>query len=607
MGARSRHAGFLVTVAAAALSAQTVQVWLTTADLAARLQPQPAIQFTPAASPAETPIVVYPRTAYQRIEGFGASMTDSAAWLLATKVPPARLPAIMESLFSPTAGIGVSFLRNPMGASDLARFHYSYDDNRAGFSLAHDEEAILPLLRQARALNPSLRMMGSPWSPPGWMKTTGTMIGGALLPSSYAAFADYLLKYAESYAADGVPVDYLSLQNEPLYVPTDYPGCAMTAAEQRTLLRDFVLPAFAARGLTTRFLVYDHNWDNTAYARDVLSDPALASSPRLAGVAWHWYGGPPGAMTTLHHEHPHLGQFVTEASSGTWITEPVRADFEAIIHSLRNWARSFVKWSLALDTNRGPHAGGCGTCSGLISVDQQTGEVTNMPDYYTLGHFSRFIPPGSVRVWSNNAPGLISAAFQQPGGSIALVVFNDSARQRDVQVLSAGRALSYALPAWSAATFVWNPEPEDACANPGASFASWRDTCRPPVFSARQRTMASSYDRVQGLQSEACTDEDNGFNLGYASSGSWALFRHLLFDGRVSTLTARVANAGAATSIEFRLDAHDGPLLSSVAVPSTGGWQSWRTFTAPTSSAYGDRNLFVVFRGAANLNWFAFK
>jgi glucosylceramidase len=194
----------------------------------------------------------------------------------------------MQSLFDRTNGIGVSFLRNPMGASDLARSDYSYDDVAAGstdpnltaFSLAHDEADILPLLRQAKAINPSIKMLGTPWSPPGWMKSTGSLIGGSLLASSYTAFASYLVKYVQAYEAAGVPVDYLTLQNEPLYVPPDYPGESMSAAGQLTILKDYVLPALAANQLRTRILVYDHNWDTPA----VMSTSALA--PQASTCAW---------------------------------------------------------------------------------------------------------------------------------------------------------------------------------------------------------------------------------------------------------------------------------------------------------------------------------
>ncbi len=180
----------------------------------------------------------------------------------------------MANLFTRTGtGIGLSFIRNPMGASDLARFHYSYDDLPAGqtdptlasFSIAHDLADIVPLVQQARALNPQLVVMATPWSPPGWMKTSGSLIGGSLLASAYAPFANYFVKYIQAYQAAGIPIDYVSLQNEPLYVPGDYPGMSMDAATQLAVLKLHLLPALTSAGLTTKALVYDHNWDRPDY------------------------------------------------------------------------------------------------------------------------------------------------------------------------------------------------------------------------------------------------------------------------------------------------------------------------------------------------------
>src|ERR1035441_9384868 len=269
----------MLAAVVAPVTAQTVNVWLTTSDRTMLLQPQNPVAFAAGSSATLPTVSINAARTYQTVEGFGASMTDSAAYLLHQKVPPGALPDVMRSLFDRTDGIGVSFLRNPMGASDLARSDYSYDDvasgstdpNLAGFSIAHDAADILPLLRQAKAINPSIKMLGSPWSPPGWMKSTGSMIGGSLLPSSYTAFAGYLVKYLQAYEAAGVPVDYLTLQNEPLYVPGDYPGDSMPAADQLTILKEYVLPALAANHPRTRILVYDHNWDTPAYPETVLS------------------------------------------------------------------------------------------------------------------------------------------------------------------------------------------------------------------------------------------------------------------------------------------------------------------------------------------------
>ena len=608
-------------------AAQDVSVWLTTSDRKSLMQPQPHVSFSRDASPALPTVIVSDTETAQTIEGFGASMTDSAAYLLNQKVPAEGLGAVLDMLFDRTKGIGVSFLRNPMGASDLARSHYSYDDVPAGgtdadlanFSIAHDQSDILPLLRKAKAINPAIKMMGSPWSPPGWMKTSDSLIGGSLLPSAYTAFAGYLVKYVQAYEAAGVPIDYLSLQNEPLYVPADYPGCSMPAADQSIILKNYVLPALAANHLAARILVYDHNWDNPSYPQTVLADAGLAASPQIAGVAWHWYGGPPGAMTTLHNLHPQLGQFVTEASGGTWIADEVRSDFEMIIHSMRNWSKAYVKWGLALDQNRGPHAGGCGTCTGLVTVDQNTGAVTRTIDYYTLGHFSKFVLPGAVRTWSSNAPGIVSATFLNPDGTRILVVYNDSAASQVFQVVWDQQSFSYTLNSLAGATFQWAASPARGCVPASAGTAaasehqlSRRLKCGAYTVNAAAQIQASSYNSISGLQTEPSADRDGGFDVGYSTDGGWAEYRNIDFGSGADSLKVRVASGGSGGMLEFHLTSPTGPLIARVSIFATGGWQNWITVTAPVSGAAGVQTLYVVFRQTAgaqigNLNWFRFQ
>ncbi len=606
--------------------AQSVSVWLTTDDQRTLMQEQSSVVFIAGSAPALPTIFLDEYSRYQTIEGFGASMTDSSAYLMNQKIGPDRLPGVMQSLFDHAQGIGVSFLRNPMGASDLARTAYSYDDLAAGatdpdlasFSIAHDQVDILPLLKQAKTINPKITMMGNPWSPPGWMKTTGSMIGGSLLPSAYPAFANYFVKYLQAYAEAGVAVDYISIQNEPLYVPTDYPGMSLPATDAVTVLRDHVLPALTANNLTAKVLVYDHNWSDPEYPLTVLADSTLANSPQIAGIAWHWYGGPPGAMTTLHNAHPGLKNYVTEASGGTWIADEVKTDFEQITHSMRNWSSSYVKWGLALDENRGPHDGGCGTCTGLVTVNQSTGAVTPTIDYYTLGHFSKFVLPGAVRIWSSNAPGLIDAAFINPDGERVLVSYNDSAASRTFQVVSKGRSFLYTLPALAGATFTWTEPvgptraigPQDVRA---PRYPVAHRSSEYSISATAQRIMASSYTGISNLQTEQCTDTDGGFDAGFSSDGSWAQFRNIDFESGVQSVDVRMASAGSGGTLRFRLDSVSGPLAAEVAVPITGGWQTWQTVNARVTGATGVRDLYVVFArnagsgGIGNLNWFQFK
>jgi glucosylceramidase len=592
-----------VTIGAAApqATAQQVQVWLTTNNQRSKLEPQTAVSFGPDAGGA-TPVVVDESVVYQEIEGFGASFTDSAAWLLNEVASPEGRDQAMTRLFTrQDGGIGLGFVRNPMGASDLARTHYSYDDLPPGqsdpslalFSIAHDQEDIIPLLLQARTLNPALKVMGTPWSPPGWMKTSGSLIGGSLLPSMYDAFAQYFVKYVQAYAAAGVPVDYVSLQNEPLYVPNDYPGMSMDASAALDILKNHMVPAFTTAGLsTTRVLVYDHNWDRPDYPQTVLADPALAASPLVAGVAWHGYGGTPGAMSLVHDQFAGKGAWQTEHSGGTWVANQVQSDFEEIAHVLRNWGRAYVKWSLALDQNRGPHAGGCGTCTPLVTVNT-SGAVSYPIEFYTLGHFSRFMWPGARRIYSSNAAGIVTAAAANPDGSKVLVAFNESRTNRTFQIRWAGRSVSYTLPGLSGATFVW-----------------WGAPSGTTRLDAHVQIQASSYTDASGLATESCTDTLGGFDLGFADGGDRARFGSVDFGGGVKSVDVRVASAGSGGTLEFHLDDPAGPLVSAITVPVTGGWQSWTTVSGAATGATGVHDLYLVFSGGSgigNVNWFRFK
>lgn len=593
---------FLLMLAATATlaNAQTVSVWLTTDNQRTKLQQQASVTFS-IGSGGGNPVFVDETQAYQRIEGFGASFTDSAAYLLNQVATPSARTATMNDLFTRNGGgIGVSFVRNPMGASDLARFHYSYDDLPPGetdpdltfFSIAHDQADIIPLIKQARQLNPQLRIMATPWSPPGWMKTSGSLIGGALLPSMFTPFANYFVKYIQAYGAVGIPIDYISLQNEPLFVPGDYPGMSMDAATQTTVLRDHVLPALAANNITTRVLVYDHNWDRPDYPDAVLAEPALLASEQVAGIAWHGYGGTPGVMFTLANKYPTKENYQTEHSGGTWVSDQVKADFEEITHVMRSWGRAYVKWSLALDQNRGPNAGGCDTCYGLVTVNNPSGAVSYNIDFYTLGHFSKFVLPGAARIYSANAAGIISVAFLNPDGSKALVAYNDTRTSKTFQVQWGNRSFPYTLSGFAGATFTWT----------GAQSGGY-------VVDARSQIQASSFNSASGLQTEGTTDTLGGYNVGYADDRDYAVYQNVNFPSGITSVRARVASASSGGTLEFRLDGPTGALIGSVAIPNTGGWQRWKTVSGSVSGATGLHTLHLVFRGTTsigNVNWFQF-
>jgi len=390
-----RLASVLLTTAltaALALTGQTpahaageaVNVWLTTTDdsggrhVTRGLQQQTPVAFTVGTGGSGQNVVVNEGTKYQQFTGAGASFTDTAAWLMNSSgaLSSATRTAVMQKLFDPASGIGLSFLRNPMGASDLARYDYTYDDVAAGqtdpnlssFSISHDLADVLPLTKQAKQLNPSLRVMGTPWTAPAWMKDNDAIDQGWLQSQYYAAYAQYFVKYVQAYAAQGVPIDYVTAQNEPTCCG-GYPSMQWDGSGLRYFVGSDLLPAFHTAGLSTKVLALDWNWDTYAsYGSPTVDDAAIRDDPLFGGIAWHGYGGDVSTQTTVHNQYPGTDAFDTEHSGGTWVADQQNEDMMNIIDYTRNWGKSVVKWSLAVDQNGGPHNGGCSTCTGLITV-----------------------------------------------------------------------------------------------------------------------------------------------------------------------------------------------------------------------------------------------
>jgi len=447
-------------------SGAPVSVWLTTPDKLNLLAPQSPISFAPDVGQNSTTLDVDAGTTFQEVDGFGASFTDSSAWLVATKLTSSGRNELMSRLFDPVAGIGLSYLRQPIGATDFALSNYTYDDVPAGqtdylltnFSIDHDRVYILPLLKQARLINSRLKLMATPWSPPAWMKSTQSLIGGTLNASATASLAGYFVKFLQAYQAEGVPIDRITIQNEPHYTPVGYPGMFMEWNQQAAFVRDYLGPALASAGLTTGIAIWDHNWDEPSYPLNILMDADAAKY--VAGSAFHCYAGNPTAMSTVHDFNPGKDLYFSECSAvsdQSW-TDTLKFDLETlIIGATRNWARTVVKWNIALDTNHGPQNGGCSTCTGLVTIDQSNGGVTYTVDYYAIGHASKFVMPGARRIASNTfGPGSIEdVAFRNPDGSIAMVVLNADSVPRTFKVRSGLQSFLYSLPASGVATFTW--------------------------------------------------------------------------------------------------------------------------------------------------------
>ncbi|NJC72248.1 glucosylceramidase [Planosporangium thailandense] len=462
--------GVAVAKAPAALAAgEPVSIWLTTTDdsggrhVTRGLQPQAPVTFAGSSAAADQTVTVDENTTYQQFEGAGASFTDTAAWLMhgSGALSASTQNDVMRKLFDPVNGIGLSFLRNPMGASDLARYSYSYDDtccDLSDFSLSHDSD-VMALTAQAKTLDPALTVLASPWSAPAWMKDNNSFDQGWLQARYYAMYAQYFVRYIQGYAANGVHIDYVTPQNEPTCCP-GYPSMQWNTSGLDYFVGTDLLPALHSAGLTTKVLVHDWNWDGyDTWAAPLLNDPAIRNDPNFGGIAWHGYSGDVTEQTTVHNAFPGVGAYDTEHSGGTWIANQQDEDMRNLIDYTRNWGRSWTKWSLAVDQSMGPHNGGCGTCTGLITVhngDSRSGQVDYTVEYYTMGHLTKFVRPGAVRIASTANATAPNVAWKNPDGSKALIAYNGGGGSRSLKVNWGGQSFTYTLPGKTSATFAWS-------------------------------------------------------------------------------------------------------------------------------------------------------
>jgi glucosylceramidase len=605
--------GLTAVPPAEASPAPQAQVWVTTPDRAELMARRAPVTFgtTPSTQPT---IVVDPDRAYQSVDGFGASITDSSAAVLSGLSPAVRADTMRE-LFDPERGIGVSFLRQPVGSSDFtaAAQHYTFDDVPAGqtdfplrhFSITRDEERVLPLLREAKRLNPRLSIMATPWSPPAWMKTSGSLVGGRLIddPAVYDAYARYLVKFVQAYTKAGVPIDFLSVQNEPQNrTPNAYPGTDMPVAQQLKVI-EALGPMLRHASPRTRILAYDHNWathpndgdQETDYPYEILRAPA---SRWVAGTAYHCYFGDPSAQTALHDAFPDKGIWFTECSGSHGPADPPEKVFRdtltwharnVILGTTRNWARSAVNWNIALDSTGGPHNGGCDTCTGLVTV-QPDGSVTTDAEYYTIGHLSKFVKPGARRIastsfgttgWNGQ---IMDVAFRNPDGSTALVVHNENDDPRSFAVNVGDRTFEYTLPGGALATFTWPRSREldsrlDAVALTGATATASLGTGAALAVDDDASTRWSSEAAQapgQYLQVDLGARKhfrrvalDSGGNLGDFARG-WRL--SVSDDGTAWRTMATGAGVGQLTTIDVRRTS--ARFLRITATAAAGNWWS---------------------------------
>ncbi len=413
---------------------------------------------------AETPVIEIDTTQkFQTIDGFGYALTGGSAWLLNQKLDPARREAILKELFlTDGSNIGVSYLRISIGSSDLDDHVFTYNDLAAGkkdvelkgFSIDADKKDLIPVLKEILKLNPDIKIMGSPWSAPAWMKDNNSLKGGSLKPEYYQAFADYFVKYVQAMAAEGITIDAITLQNEPEN-PKNNPSMLMTAEQQATFVKNNLGPAFEKAGIKTKIVVFDHNCDHPEYPITVLND--ADARKYIDGSAFHLYLGEIEALSKVHEAHPDKSLYFTEqwtSPQGEFSGDLRWHTRHLIIGATRNWSRNVLEWNLAADPQFNPHTdqGGCTMCQGALTVGDS---VTRNVSYYIIGQASKFVRPGSVRIASTIAADLYNVAFITPDGKKALVVVNDSDSKRDFAIKIGEKTAPASLPAGAVATYVW--------------------------------------------------------------------------------------------------------------------------------------------------------
>jgi len=436
---------------------------------------QPSQSFKSGTSPQGNIITVDDSQTFQKLDGFGASFTDSTAYLM-KNLPEKERWDVLRKLFDPHNGIGISYIRLPISVTDFSLTNYTYDNMPPGktdpllqnFSLAHDEEYIIPLLKDILTLNPKLQIIVSPWTAPAWMKNTDDLMGTTdgvssfLKPEFYASYALYFVKIIQGYARHGITIQTMTIQNEVLYGPDSYPGMTMSKEAQTTFLNNYLGPAFISAGINTKVMVFDHNWIDADYPEYVLGHLNLFSSKIVGGTAIHCYDGEVTNQTRIHDKFPNFPIYMTECSGfdyRTDFTEVLLYDMQnLLIGVVNNWGSVSIKWNIALDQNKGPQNGGCPNCLGLIEINTDTGKVKYNPDYYTVGIFSRFALPGSVRIQvTSNNDNLLVTGFKRPDGTIAVVVLNQGKTDQNFSLNWNNSFIQVTIPKVTVGVYVWSP------------------------------------------------------------------------------------------------------------------------------------------------------
>ena len=465
--ARSMDRRTFLAGAAATGAVLASPTWLSAAPLASSMQVYSTdaehrhqlISAQPtASSPGSDIVLIDAKTQYQPMLGFGSALTDASCYLLSSMEPTARQKFLADT-YSPGA-MDLNFGRVAIGSSDYSRSLFNYDDvdgdtEMKQFSIAHDEAYILPMLREICSVSPDLFLLATPWSPPGWMKTYGSMLGGWMSSKYLGPYASYFVKFLQAYAKAGVQIGAVTSQNE---LETDQsgsmPATLWTPEIEETFVRDHLGPMLHKESLDTQIWLLDHNYDLWKRVRWQLRDAELRKY--VSGVAWHGYLGTPDMMSRLHDVDPDVPFYWTEG--GPDVTDPNYAtDWtrwgRIFTEAMNNWCRGLITWNLMLDPNGDPNIGPF-KCGGLVTL-KADGSIAQSGQYWALRHLSQHVKRGAVRIASHSdASELCHIAFQNPDGSRVLIVTNTGA-PRPLGVTHESSAATVLIAANSVSTIVW--------------------------------------------------------------------------------------------------------------------------------------------------------
>lgn len=441
-----------------------VDVWQTSADKSSLFAQASPIAFKVDPSNSAT-IQIDSTITFQTMDGFGYSLTGGSAQLMIQKLTAADRTKLLRELFLTTDnGIGVSYLRISIGSSDLDDHVFSYDDNNGvadpgltNFTLDPDRAYLIPVLKEIISLNPDIKIMGSPWSAPAWMKTNNDIKGGSLNSQYYQAYANYFVKYIQGMATEGITIDAVTVQNEPEN-PGNTPSMVMTSDQQNDFVKNYLGPAFKTATIKTKIIIFDHNCDHPDYPISILND--AVTKDFVDGSAFHLYLGDISAMSNVHTVHPDKNLYFTEQ----WTSG--RGDFAGdlrwhvknlVIGAPRNWSRNVLEWNLAADENWNPHTnnGGCTECQGALTINSSSGTITRNVSYYIIAHASKFVRPGSTRILSTIVDNLYNVAYLTPEGKKVLIVVNDNNIEKNFSIGYNGYSISTNLKAGAVATYSW--------------------------------------------------------------------------------------------------------------------------------------------------------